>query len=337
MASIRKRGSKWQVQVRRLGSPAVSRSFDTRKDALEWARHQEVRADRGELTGSAKALSRITLGELVERYRDEIVPTKKGHEVEGYILNAFLRDPLAKRKLSELRLSDWTAYRDRRLRTISGKSLARELSPLRNMFTIARDEWEVPLRDNPLGRLKLGNVDRKRERRLRSGELEAIQSAARKTRNPLLLPIIVFALETAMRRGEIVAIRWEHVDLERRSVLVAEAKNGHPRRVPLSRMAMAILEELPRMGERVFPTTTNAIRLAWEKLTTRAGIDDLHFHDLRHEAISRLFEKGLTVPEVASISGHRDIRMLMRYAHAQSSAVLNKLDGGSDRHGIQGA
>jgi len=337
MASIRKRGSKWQVQVRRLGSPAVSRSFDTRKDALEWARHQEVRADLGELTGSAKALSRITLGELVERYRDEIVPTKKGHAVEGYILNAFLRDPLAKRKLSDLKLSDWTAYRDRRLRTISGKSLSRELSPLRNMFTIAREQWEVPLRINPMARLKLGNVDRRRERRLRPGELEVLQTAVRKTRNPLLLPIILFALETAMRRGEIAAMRWDDVDLERRSVLIPEAKNGHPRRIPLSRKAMAILEGLSRTEERVFPTSTNAIRLAWEKLTTRAGIDDLHFHDLRHEAISRLFEKGLTVPEVASISGHRDIRMLMRYAHAQTSAVLGKLDGDADHHGIQGA
>ncbi len=326
MASIRKRGSKWQAQVRRLGSPAVSRSFDTKKDALEWSRHQEVRADRGELAGSAKTLSRITLGELVERYRDEIVPTKKGHEVEGYILTAFLRDPLARRKLSDLKLSDWIAYRDRRLTAITGKSLSRELSPLRNMFTIARDQWELPLRDNPLGRLKLGNVDRRRERRLRPGELEALQQAAGKTRNPLLLPIILFALETAMRRGEIVAMSWDNVDLERRSVLIPEAKNGHPRRIPLSRKAMAILEGLSRTGESVFPTSTNAIRLGWEKLTIRAGIDDLHFHDLRHEAISRLFEKGLTVPEVASISGHRDIRMLMRYAHAQTEKITSKLD-----------
>ncbi len=98
----------------------------------------------------------------------------------------------------------------------------------------------------------------------------------------------------------------------------------------------ASIEQKDSLENRVFPTTTNAIRLAWEKLTTRAGIDDLHFHDLRHEAISRLFEKGLTVPEVASISGHRDIRMMMRYAHAQTSAVLGKLDGDADHHGIQG-
>jgi hypothetical protein len=83
---------------------------------------------------------------LVERYRDEIVPTKKGHEVEGYILKAFLRDPLARRKLSDLRLSDCIACRDRRLRAMTGKSISRELSPLRNMFTIARDQWELPLR-----------------------------------------------------------------------------------------------------------------------------------------------------------------------------------------------
>ena len=119
-----------------------------------------------------------------------------------------------------------------------------------------------------------------------------------------------------MRRGEIVSIRWRDVDLQRRSVRLTQTKNGHPRSIPLSKAAMALLEALrdscDGADSGVFSITGNALRLAWELVKKRAGIEDLRFHDLRHEAISRFFEKGLSVPEVASISGHRDLRMLQR-------------------------
>lgn len=120
------------------------------------------------------------------------------------------------------------------------------------------------------------------------------------------------------------------MDLQRRSVRLTQTKNGHPRRVPLSKAAMGLLEALGDSWDdsetRVFPVTGNALRLAWERVKTKAGIEDLRFHDLRHEAISRFFEKGLSVPEVASISGHRDLRMLQRYAHARNEVIFNKLD-----------
>ena len=139
--------------------------------------------------------------------------------------------------------------------------------------------------------------------------------------------MIIFAIETAMRRGEILALGWSEVNLERRSVTILESKNGHSRTIPLTPTAYALMHSLDRgEDDRVFPVTKNALKMAWGRMMTLADIDDLRFHDLRHEAVSRFFEMGLTVPEVASISGHRDMKMLMRYAHASEAVVLKKFE-----------
>lgn len=195
------------------------------------------------------------------------------------------------------------------------------------MFEVARDEWGVPFKENPLDKLQLRAPDQQRERRLKPGELDKLLECARHCRNPLIAPIIQFAFETGMRRGEILSITRDDVDCESRALLVPQTKNGQTRTIPLTRPALAVL--LQRLGEgheRLFPITANAFRLAWQRLKRSAGIGDLRFHDLRHEAISRFFEKGLSVPEVACISGHKDARMLFRYSHAIRERVLEKLD-----------
>lgn len=325
MSTIRKRGTKWQVQIRRRGFAPLTRTFAFKADALEWARDREVLADRHDLPPSAKALDAITLRDLVVRYRDEVVPDKRGALVETIVMNAFLRDSICSKRLSQLTTADFATYRDRRLAEVAGTTLRRQLAPLRNMFEIARMEWKVPLRRNPLDNLPLQTMNRKRHRRLREGEFDQLVAAATKTRNHFLLPVIRFALETAMRRGEILAMKWHHLDLQRRLLVIPEAKNGHSRIIPLTPTAVAILNDTERTNEKVFPITPNALRLAWDRLIERGSIADLHFHDLRHEAISRFLEMGLTIPEVALISGHRDLRMLMRYAHASCSRIAAQL------------
>jgi len=341
MASIRKRGNKYHVQIRRIGFPTVTRTFLKLADAKEWATFPERQADRGELGPNRKELERIVLSDLVKRYRDEVVATKKGAEIETVILNAFLRHPICKKRLSELTTADFASYRDDRLKQITAKSLKRQLSPISNMFEVARIDWKIPLRQNPLSELSLKVNDNKRERRLGIGELESLMEAGKKSRNPYTLPIVRFALETAMRRGEILALRVRDVDLERGTATIREAKNGYSRIVPLTHIAATILKMAIEVIDgddranngRLFPITPLALRQSWDRLTKRAKIDDLHFHDLRHEAISRFFELGLTVPEVASISGHRDMRMLFRYAHATHASIRAKLScSGSMNH-----
>jgi integrase len=132
-----------------------------------------------------------------------------------------------------------------------------------------------------------------------------------------------------MRRGEILNMHWRDVSYEKRTLRVPITKNGHARTIPLSSRALALLRTLSdarTLGtERILPVTENAAKMAWKRLAKRARLEDLRFHDLRHEAISRFFEKGLNVPEVALISGHRDPRMLFRYTHPRAEDVAAKL------------
>lgn len=209
------------------------------------------------------------------------------------------------------------------------------------MFKIARVEWHVPVL-NHLDDLELSVIDNKRERRLRPGEEDRLlQEAAKKDTTAIgsafVGPIIEFALETAMRRGEILAVQFKHIDFKRNALFIPVSKSGHSRTIPLTAKAVELLQTafaLPRgiigppspptLSTKAFPLTPIALRLQWDRLTEKAEIDDLNFHDLRHEAISRFFEMGLTVPEVALISGHRTLGQLMRYSHANQEAVRAK-------------
>lgn len=326
MATIRKRKNKWQVQIRRKGSGAASRSFLALKDAEAWARHMESRADRGDLPARPDALRGVTLGQLVERYRDTVSPQKRTYVAERLVLNAFLRHPICRRPLTDIGTAHFAAYRDERLKCLKAASVKRALVPIHNLYEVARTEWDLPIRENPLSKLKFEDSDQRRERRLRPGEQGALLATARACRNQLVAPIIALALETAMRRGEILAVKAQHINYDKRTLLIPESKNGRARTIPLSIPAIELLTKHSATDGRLFPTSANAFRLAWERVKRRAGIADLHFHDLRHEAISRFFEKGLSVPEAALISGHRDLRMLLRYTHPMSEGILRKLD-----------
>jgi integrase len=156
-----------------------------------------------------------------------------------------------------------------------------------------------------------------RTRRLTTEDAEKLASGLSRTRSKLLTDITRFAIATGMRRSELLTLTWPNVDLKARTAHLPNTKNGEARTVPLSSAALGILEDQPQHDNTniVFPMTGNAVRLAWERLKKRVGIEDLHFHDLRHEAISRFFEHGLSMPEVSAISGHKDPRMLMRYTH----------------------
>jgi hypothetical protein len=178
-------------------SPA-SRSFTVRRDAETWAHQMEIRADRSDLPADPRALERVTLGELVTRYRDTVTPTKRGHEQERIALTAFLSHSICRRTLRELRTADFATYRDERLKTIKPVSLRRQLAPIHNLFKVARDEWGLPIRDNPLDQLKVQVTGGRRERRLREGEWERLIEAARLRRNRYIQPIIELAVETGM-------------------------------------------------------------------------------------------------------------------------------------------
>ena len=332
MASFRKRDSgQWQAQVRKKGYPTQTKSFTTRAAAAQWVRSIEYEMDQG-LFVSRNEAETTTVGELLDRYLIEYTADKKGAGPEACRIQMLLRHPLAKRFIASVRGLDMARYRDERLKKVSPDSVRRELTILSQLFEVSRKEWGIFVH-NPVREIKLPKKGKARDRRLQDAENRSdseesrLFAACRRCRNPYLLPIVRFALETAMRQGEIIRLQWHHVDMARRTAFLPDTKNGQPRTVPLSGVAVDVLKALPRSihGE-VFPAvTTEAVKQAFIRATRRAQIKDLHFHDLRHEATTRLFERGLNIIEVSSITGHKDLQMLRRYTHLRAEDLAKKL------------
>lgn len=272
---------------------------------------------------------RITFRDVIERYLREVAPSKRGGRIEEYHLRRIRRHPITDKSVRRLKPADLGAYRDLRLTEIGPGTVRKEFGILAVILERARREWGL-LETNPVRDVRLPPMPRPRTRRLeaRFNEPERLFAACLASENPYLLPIVELALETAMRRGELLSLVWEHVDLERRTALLPETKNGHARVVPLSSKAMTVLNGLiPRPTGPVFPdVTSEAIKRAFIRAARRAGLEDFRFHDLRHEATTRLFEKGLAMMEVASITGHRDPRKLRGYTHLAAEALAKKLD-----------
>jgi integrase len=329
MATIRKRAGKWQAQVRRKGE-TFSRTFMQKADAQRWANQAELDADRKGLQADLASLRRITVADLVVRFRDAVIPKRRGREIETIVINAFLRQSVARVRLSDLTPNHFATYRDERLKLVKAGTVLRELGLIQHIFEVAKTEWYVPLALNPLKAIRKPKADRPRERRLIDNERQSLDKALAECRNPLVEQVVRFALATGMRRGEILNARWQDLNLAAKTLHIPLTKNGEPRTIPLSSEALSVLEyqstKKSNVEDRIFPTTAEAVKLAWQRLTKRAGIVDLHFHDLRHEAVSRFFERGLTVPEVALISGHKDPRMLFRYTHLKAEDIARKLN-----------
>jgi integrase len=324
VATYRKRNGKWQAIVRHKDIGTRARSFHTKQGAIKWAVGEERNLTEGVL-GLLKP-TEVTLGELLQRYVADVLPSKRGAPTEGQRLHRLIRDPLSNLRVSQLTSQTIAAFRDRRL--LDGRRTCHyDLTLIRHCLKIAMNEWGLMLSANPVDRVKMPPSSPARNRRLEDGEFERLEEAAKQTKNPHIWPIIVFAIETGMRRGEVLGLQWEHVDLDRRIAYLPLTKNGSSRDVPLSTKAALVLARQRQRNDTTspFPVTSNGFRLAWERLRRRAGLSDLRFHDLRHEAISRFFELGLNIPEVAVISGHKDPRMLFRYTHLRAEELVGRL------------
>ena len=314
MATLRKRNDKWHVQIRRKDYPSQTKSFTSKKTAEKWIRETENRIDQGYLHQSTAKLS-MTLKELIIRYIADVLVKKRGCLNEAIILRAFMRQSFVNKPLIQITAEDFAQYRDRRLEHVKPATLLRELCIVQHIYSTAKKEWgfDIP---NPIKNIQKPKFNNRRERRLTKEEYEFFITD---NNNITLRKIIEVAIETAMRRGEILNIKHEHIKGQTLSIPIT--KNGHSRIIPLTNKAKSILEN----SNLPFSVSANALGLAWKRLRGRGKIKDLHFHDLRHEAITRFFEKGLSIPEVALISGHRDYKMLFRYTHLKAGDIVKKL------------
>jgi integrase len=337
MPSIRNRNGKWQAQVRVQGHKPQSRSFTSKRDAQRWARSLETELEATAFSVDRRVLDRECMADLLQRYRRDVTVNKRGAASECKRIDGFMREGWAKLPISRATPQVFSKYRDQRLRSVSPGTVIRDLGLLRSIFEVARHEWDYPIKDNPVAMVRKPRAPEARERRLNPGELEAVLQAADRCRNDWMRAGILLAVETGMRRGELLALRWADICLDTGTALIPVTKTGHARRVPLTEEACAILRErreapANRGRDRVFHVTANAFRQCWERCRRWAAEDvpslsDLRFHDLRHEAVSRFFEMGLSVPEVALISGHRDPRMLFRYTHLRAEDLAQKIRG----------
>jgi integrase len=348
MASITRRGKTFQAEVRKRGFPSVSKCFPTLTEARAWARSQEVR-----LQSAASPLREVrdrvvpTLAQAIERYRHEVTPLKKSAAKERSVLEHWNASSLASIRLSQISSAQISQHKDKLLlKDLSSATVVRYLALLSHIFTVARIDWGY-LVANPVVDVRKPRVVNSRSRRPTSEEMTLI---LKHTASAELRVFFQLAAETAMRRSELHSLRWEDLNLTKQFAYLNDTKNGSDRVVVISDRAAKWIEQLgvKREGRlfqfghsdtpsKAFRRALKAAREQYVADSARFGIRpsqtflvNLRLHDLRHQATSAMFERGLTIPEVSSITGHKTLSMLSRYTHLRPESVLERLNKASN-------
>jgi integrase len=316
MATIRKRLGKYQVQVRKDGKN-ISKTFTSKSDALKWSKEQEVQIEQGSYTSKKKS---PLLSYLLAQWEQEVLKDLKSWKVDHYKVAMISRE-LGHLPLDKITSTLLASYRDKRLAVASNQTVKHELGIIRRAMKKGI-EWgyisSVPFLSSPS--LK----GQARTRRLKESEISLLL----KSTDEYLRHVIIILIETAMRRGELASISIADIDLDSRLITLKDTKNGDDRIVPLSNRALESINYLIKQAK-----SQRLLNYSREWLTEKfithcksIGLEDFRLHDLRHEGVSRLFEKGLNMIEVSTISGHRDVSMLKRYTHINPSTLITKIN-----------
>lgn len=347
MATIVERQTKdgkthYQARVRIKGAPAESRTFARLSEARDWVK--VVEGDMTTGTHVKTTIARKTVfKELAVRFETDFAPHHYRGKAWRFKLAA-LRKGLGDYSLAAITPAVVADYRDARLRDpdprykkrkdaprVSPATVKSEIDLLSKVFDVALKEFSYPLPlGNPVHGIRKPRGSRARERRLTADEWRALEASCRASLNPYLWPAVQLAVETAMRQGELLQLEWRNVDKGRQLALLLDPdriKTGEPRAVPLSRRALSVLDALPHdIKGRVLPVERMTLYTAFKRAARRAGILNYTFHDLRHEALSRLAERGdISVLEMAAVSGHKTLQMLKRYTHLNAQRLAEKL------------
>ena len=326
MAYIRQRKGRWTVAIRHRRGQQIYKTFIKKSDALRFMNETETQIQTNRYRDISEA-SKTTLKIVIQRYVREIIKDKADKKRERSKYNVILRSDICNKTLTELRTSDFAKFRDQRLEIgITNSTINRELSAMRVAIQTSIDEWDCWLPENPVkSSIKL-TENPARERRLREGEYEKLMVACKrhtKWSSPSIYwcPAINWAIETGMRLSEQLSLSWQNLDLNKRTAfLPAEiTKTKRSRTVALTDKALEVLKEIPRhINGKVFPMSLNYHNRGWRALCKRAGVVGLRWHDLRREATSRMFERGLSITEVQSVTGHRTLQMLSTYTQHEA-------------------
>jgi len=341
VASIQKRGSTYRARVIRRGYPTQSKTFNTRIEATKWARAIETQIDSGTLQKLEKPTIQLINADTpfkiaANYYIKTHTIHKRNYKSETYIINALIRY-WGEIEVCHIDVPKVLTIRDELLaRQRSGDTINKYFNAISKIIQMLQNEWSLPL-NNPIKGIKRMPANPGRTKRINGLIEKTLIQAAQNTSPRLLRHILELSLETGMRRSELMGLNWIDIDLEKRRIYLHVTKNGEPRQVPLTQKAVAILKEIPKDNpNKVYPVSLCWLRRHFEKVRERAKEDwqhsgenpfkDFRYHDLRHEALSRLSDAGLNVIELAHISGHKTLSMLKRYTHPSHEAIFAKLD-----------
>jgi integrase len=326
----------FQLRLRRHGVKKQFITFDTWEQAEQARLQMEANLSVSVVRDYAIA-ARTTLRDIMLRYLKDVVPSHKGGDVESNRLRRLMRDEgFVDKKLGALCTEDLQDFITDRLTEVAPSTVDRDLDVISQVIRYADDVWKIAAVESPFKGLKRPKYFNERDRRLSAEEEVALLKAARADENPFVEPAIILALETSMRRSELLSLTAKDINLEMRFAFLKDTKNGRSRKVPLSSRAMQVIQALEKdvpEGNCLLDLSANALQIAFfRRVLPQTKIVDFHFHDLRHEAISRLAESGaFALIELQAISGHRDVRMLLRYAHLCAGGLARKIDGVSEK------
>lgn len=331
MAYIRRRKFKkvvsFQVQIRRKGFRTIVKSFDTRTQAQKWARGIERKLDIGDFSDYSEA-SKLTLGDLLNRYKAENKhKRKKDWQNEEYKIKYILNDTISDTNCLKLSTKHLTEFRERRLMTVGGSTFNKDLSFISSVIQVAINDWGIYFPSNPCRSMKREKENQPRDRILEPEEQKELLEACALTNNPYLKPMVQFSIETAVRRSELLGIKYRNINFSNRTLKLTETKNGTDRTIPLSEKAFLILQSQPRQFDgTVFPLTKNQLKHFWSTALEKTNIKGFRWHDIRRHACTLMFEKGLSVPEVQLCSGHLDPKILLKtYTKLDPRKLVKKL------------
>ncbi len=335
----------WQAKVRRKGYPAQSKTFETKSAAKDWAKKIEAKMAEGVFVSASDA-ERTTLGDLIDRFITDYAEKPENYKQREDKKEAWrfqlqhLKNALGQYSLAVIDQKLIRKYRTDRGNTlwrgekIKDSTIRKEIFMLSKLFSYAEKEENITLpRGNPVEKISKPGEGKARDRRLTKDEMKKLLAECKASRNIYLLPAVELAIELAMRQGEILALDWKDVDQGRSIATIRESKTDDDdvqgRIVPLSPRAINILKTLPRkIGNKtkVIPVQRMTLYHVFHAAVVRAGIKDFTFHDLRHESLSRLSERGdFSMLEMAAVSGHRTLQMLKRYNHQDAERLAKKL------------
>jgi integrase len=317
----------WQAQVR-IGKVSQCKTFRHKKKAIEWADALTVELRKGGSGWQAqRKAEKMTLHDALQKYEMEETVKKRSAATEKGFIKQWLKRPLAKKVLWDISTSDIAnAIKEMEKEKKGPSTIRSHLAVVSNLYNIAAPEWDMAGLLNPVKGVRKPKLPDGRDRRVREPEEIRLLEECRKTSEELEF-IVIIAIETAMRQGEIMSMRWDRVDFDNHLVFLPKpnTKTEVARYVALSVRAEEVLKKQRERTTRnvaVWSYKPGGMRTAYKRAVKRAGSKNLDFHDLRHEAASRYADKGLTIHQLKAITGHKTLQMLTRYIHSDTESIV---------------